>query len=327
VHDGIELDFIFAQNITERKRMLEALVEREAQLHNTERSQRALLDNFPFEVWMKDKESRFLAVNQVFANTHGFEDASQLIGKSDFDISSADLAKTYRADDISVMTKHKKKTVEKEIEDNGARKWIEIYKAPILDDNDEVLGTVGFARDITERKSAETRMQALAHHDQLTKLPNRTLLSDRATRAIADAKRSKSMLAVLFLDLDKFKPVNDEFGHNIGDLLLKAVAVRLLQCAERESDTVARVGGDEFVVLLSHIQEKQDAITVAEKILQAIRQPFSVQNHHLSIGTSIGIAIYPEHADNLDTLLKHADSAMYQAKNNGKNCYQFYEKE
>jgi diguanylate cyclase (GGDEF)-like protein/PAS domain S-box-containing protein len=327
VHDDVECSFVFVQNITERKRTTEVFVAHEAQLRQKERHQRALLDNFPFEVWMKDKESRFLAVNQAFAQAFGFDDANQLIGKNDFDSSPPDLAEIYRADDREVMATRQKKTVEEEIEDQGVRKWVETYKAPVLDENNEILGTVGFARDITARKDAEKQMRFLAHFDQLTNLPNRTLLIDRTNQAIAKAKRKKSMLAVLYLDLDKFKPVNDKLGHNIGDLLLKAIAARLLECAKRESDTASRVGGDEFVILLSHIQEKQDAVIVAEKILHALRQPFTIESHTIYISASIGIAIYPEHAQDVEEMLKLADNAMYQAKKIGHDCYQFYQPE
>ena len=161
-------------------------------------------------------------------------------------------------------------------------------------------------------------MQNLAHYDPLTGLPNRTLLSDRLQQAITAAKREKSHMALMFIDLDKFKPVNDTLGHHIGDLLLKEVATRMLNCM-RESDTAARIGGDEFIVLLPLIEAEIDTLAVAEKIREAICQPFKIAEHTLNISTSIGVAVYPEHGIDEKTLLKNADTAMYYAKQVGRN--------
>ncbi len=316
-HDGAEFSFTFVQDISERKRA-------DMALRQKERYQRALLDNFPFEVWLKDTESRFLAVNQVFARTFGAKNAEELVGKSDYDIATRGLAEAYRADDRDVLATRQKKTVEEEIEDQGVRKWVETFKAPVVDENGELLGTVGFARDITARKDAEKHVRHLAHFDQLTNLPNRTLLTDRLYQALALARRDKAMLVLMFLDLDRFKPVNDKLGHDVGDLLLKEVATRLMDCVQRESDTVARAGGDEFVILLPHIEKEQDAIIVAEKILHTISQPFAIEQHTITISSSIGIAIYPLHGDEVNLLMKNADKAMYQAKKSGRNCYRFF---
>jgi diguanylate cyclase (GGDEF)-like protein/PAS domain S-box-containing protein len=182
---------------------------------------------------------------------------------------------------------------------------------------------IGTHADITKRKAMEERMRYMAHYDPLTELPNRSLISDRLQQAVIKAKRDKSHMALMFLDLDKFKPVNDTLGHEIGDLLLKQVAQRL-QDSVRASDTVARIGGDEFVVLLPAIEAEQDATVVAEKILQALNRPFEVAGHQLAISVSIGIAAYPEHGDNEKLLLINADIAMYHAKNSGRNGYRFF---
>ena len=172
--------------------------------------------------------------------------------------------------------------------------------------------------DITELKAVEEYERHLAQHDVLTNLPNRSLFSDRLQQALAAAKRDKEHLAVLFLDLDKFKPVNDAFGHSVGDLLLKDAAQRM-QDSVRESDTVARIGGDEFVVLLPAIEEERDALVVAEKIREALNQPFELAGQSLSISSSTGIAIYPEHGGDELQLSKNADTAMYRAKESGRN--------
>ena len=178
--------------------------------------------------------------------------------------------------------------------------------------------------DITARKAIEQHVHHLAHHDALTDLPNRTLLIDRLHQAIAQARREQGRLAMLYLDLDRFKPVNDSFGHDIGDLLLKEVAVRLEACVKREADTVSRLGGDEFVVLLTRLDRQSAAGLVAENILQSLSLPFVIQQHRLEISSSIGIAIYPDAGLDANTLMKNADNAMYQAKCAGRDCFRYY---
>jgi len=177
---------------------------------------------------------------------------------------------------------------------------------------------VAVYEDVTARKVEEDRTQYLAHHDALTHLPNRVLIADRIRQALAKARRDRTRLALMFVDLDRFKPVNDELGHDIGDLLLQEAARRLQDCM-RESDTAARIGGDEFIVLLPTIDAEPDARVVAEKIRHALCQPFELAGHRLDISCSIGVAIYPEHGSNDEQLLKHADIAMYHAKQSGRN--------
>jgi diguanylate cyclase (GGDEF)-like protein len=150
------------------------------------------------------------------------------------------------------------------------------------------------------------------------------LLTERLEQAIVRARRDKSCLGLMYFDLDKFKPVNDNLGHEVGDLLLKAVAGRVVDCV-RESDTVARIGGDEFVVLLPVLADEKDALMVAEKIRVALNQPFKVEGNTLNISTSIGLAIYPKHGDDEQTLTRNADAAMYQAKTRGRNQVVVYQ--
>jgi diguanylate cyclase (GGDEF)-like protein len=178
--------------------------------------------------------------------------------------------------------------------------------------------------DVTKEKQAEERMHHLAHYDALTGLSNRTLFADRLRQAISTAKRDNGHAALMFIDLDKFKPVNDELGHDIGDLLLKEVAHRLHNCV-RESDTVSRIGGDEFVVLLPNVDAAEDAMHVAEKILYSLNLPFELAGNHINISASLGVAIYPEHGSDEKALTKNADSAMYNAKNNGRNNVCLYQ--
>jgi len=174
-----------------------------------------------------------------------------------------------------------------------------------------------------ERKRNESLIRNMAYHDALTGLPNRILLNDRLEVALAQAQRSQSLLAVLFMDFDHFKTINDNMGHDAGDQVLKGVAARLKKCL-RNQDTVARLGGDEFILLLSEINSPVDADNLANKILQVIRKPMQVQGHELNISLSIGVSLYPRDGETSTVLLKHADEALYLAKKQGKNCYQFY---
>jgi diguanylate cyclase len=185
------------------------------------------------------------------------------------------------------------------------------------------VGTYGIARDITDRIEAEEIIRFQAYHDMLTRLPNRTLLQDRLYQAISHAKRNNTQLAVMFLDLDRFKLVNDTLGHIIGDKLLQAVSVRLQKCI-RECDTLGRIGGDEFTLLLPDVKSYADSEHVAQKIIDGLKDPFSINGHEFFISVSIGIAHFPEDGQSMDTLIKHADIAMYHVKGNGKDGYQLF---
>ncbi len=182
---------------------------------------------------------------------------------------------------------------------------------------------VGIVRDVTERKQVEQKITHLAHHDYLTALPNRALFLDNLEHAIPLARRGHYKVAILFLDLDGFKRVNDTLGHDAGDLLLKEVA-RRLKGLVRNSDTVARIGGDEFTFILNNIGEDGNAAAVAQKIIGALSAPVDIKGQACHIGGSIGIAVYPDDSKNYDTLLTQADEAMYLAKQSGKNTYKFY---
>ena len=196
----------------------------------------------------------------------------------------------------------------------------------IRDTHDQVSNYMAILSDITERKRSEEQTRHMAEHDFLTDLPNRVLLLDRLSLALSAARRKQSMLAILFLDLDRFKPINDTLGHQVGDLLLKEVATRLLKCV-RKVDTVSRQGGDEFVIILADIGGIDHAAHVAAAVRQAIAQPYRIGEHELHISTSIGVAIYPSDGDDIDTLVKNADIAMYHAKEGGRDNFQFFSAE
>lgn len=204
---------------------------------------------------------------------------------------------------------------------NGRSFPVEITINHLIYENEEY--HCAFCRDITKRKQAEEKIAHLAHFDTVTNLPNRTLFYDRLEQAIAQAHRYQQKLAILFLDLDGFKHINDKFGHHAGDSLLRAVAERLNENA-RNMDTVARVGGDEFIFILNDVTHADNAAIVARKIIESLAHPFFIQGNTCQIGGSIGISIYPGDSAEMETLIKQADDAMYMAKNNGKNNYQFF---
>jgi diguanylate cyclase (GGDEF)-like protein/PAS domain S-box-containing protein len=203
----------------------------------------------------------------------------------------------------------------------GRQGWVSSVYRPHHNAEGHVAGVIGLIRDITERKAAEQQIEYQAYHDALTGLANRRLFQEHLSLALALAQRRERMVAVLFLDLDHFKLVNDSLGHTVGDALLRQVAQRL-KGAVREGDTVARVGGDEFTIVLQEVAHRSDAAVVANKVLEAIAAPLEVNGHRLYITTSIGITLFPEDGDDAETLLKNADAAMYRAKDEGRNTYQ-----
>jgi len=184
-------------------------------------------------------------------------------------------------------------------------------------------GIVWTAEDVTEQRADAARVAFLAHHDQLTGLPNRILLADRLRVALAHSARNKVSCGLMFLDLDRFKSINDTLGHAVGDELLIEVS-RRLRVSVRDSDTVARLGGDEFVVVLPALRSVEDAEVVAKKILVSLGAPYELSGHPVRTSPSIGVALYPENASDGDSLLKNADAAMYEAKQGGRNAYRFY---
>ncbi|MDP1657144.1 MAG: EAL domain-containing protein [Hylemonella sp.] len=206
---------------------------------------------------------------------------------------------------------------------SGQLRWFSISGKPLFE-NGQFCGYRGIGSDITERKTTEEQIEFLAYHDPLTGLPNRVLLEDRLAQAMAHASRSQTHLALLFLDLDNFKQINDSLGHATGDALLKQVALRLGECI-RESDTISRQGGDEFVVLLNELQDPDASLAALTKIVSKLQDPFLVDGNELSTSVSIGVTIYPEDGTDFDTLRKKADMAMYRAKEAGRNTYRFFD--
>lgn len=307
-------------DITERKRAFEAL-------HESEERWKFALEGAGDGVWDWNIQEDKVVFSPRYKEMYGFTDEDIASNKDAWEhrIHPDDRARV--AADIHAYLEGRSTSYVNEHRvfcKDGSLKWI-LARGMVVsrDDEGKPLRMIGTHADITERKTTEERVLHLAHFDALTDLPNRALIMDRLQQALIMAKRDKGCMAVMFLDLDKFKPINDTFGHDIGDLLLKDVAKRLLDCV-RESDTVARIGGDEFVVLLPTIEQEQDATVVAGKILHALNQPFAINDLSLNISSSIGIAIYPEHGEDEKLLLINADIAMYHAKKHGRDNFQLY---
>jgi diguanylate cyclase (GGDEF)-like protein/PAS domain S-box-containing protein len=420
------------------------------ELKKSEANLHAMLDNSPFLTWLKDTEGRYIKINKVFSDYIKIEDPKLAIGKTDLDLNPKELAEKYRADDAEVIASRQQKHVEELAFDGKIVHWIETFKTPVIDSHGKVLGTVGFAQDITERKLIETELRIssvafesqesmlitdpkgiilrvnkaftestgysseeaigqrpnllmsghhdsdfyssmwktilrtdawqgeiwdrrkngevypvlltisavkdiegnvthyvgsyfditerkraedqikhLAFYDHLTLLPNRRLLLDRLHQALTSGGRSGRHGALLFIDLDNFKSLNDTHGHNIGDKLLQQVAKRLELCV-REGDTVARLGGDEFVILLEDLSKESleaagQAEGIGEKIIVAFNQPFlldSIEHHNTP---SIGATLFRDNSQSIDNLMKQADIAMYQSKKAGRNTLRFFD--
>ena len=229
-----------------------------------------------------------------------------------------------------LQTKKHTRVVHNHKTKDGDDRYIELSVAPLFDKEKNCIGVIESARDITshlhiqnELREQKNMLDYQAHHDALTGLPNRVLLNDRLTQVIEKAKRNSSKFALLFIDLDHFKEINDSLGHLIGDEILKTVSSRLKESL-RDEDTVARLGGDEFVVILEELHEVQDSSLIATKILETLSQPINVKGNILYVSASIGLSVYPNDGDSAQNLLKYADSAMYKAKDEGRNNYQYY---
>jgi diguanylate cyclase (GGDEF)-like protein len=201
-------------------------------------------------------------------------------------------------------------------------RWLSISGKPVFDEAGRFAGYHGVGSDITERVLSAEQYRHLAHHDVLTGLPNRRLFADRMEQAIARARRSGAGVALMLLDLDEFKAINDSQGHSVGDQVLVNVAQRLRN-GLRESDTVARLGGDEFVILLPDTRQLRDIARIAAKAIESVREPLAIGAGQYRIGASVGIALFPDHADGAERLMQEADIAMYEAKRAGGSAYRF----
>ncbi|HUL77208.1 MAG TPA: EAL domain-containing protein [Vicinamibacteria bacterium] len=330
-HRGLE------ERVRERTRELEeanAGLEREIEqrrraegaLRGSEERFRRLLESAPDAMVIVDHEGRIVLVNAQTDRLFGYQRA-ELLGQPVDLLVPEHIRARHEAQRATYFKDPRTRPLGVSRELFARRKdgWefpVEISLSPLQ--TEEGVLVLSAIRDIGDRKRTEEKIRSLAYHDALTGLPNRLLFGDRLALAVAQAHRYRQKLAVLFLDLDRFKLVNDSLGHRLGDQLLRAVAERIKACV-REGDTVARLGGDEFTLLLPAVSDAGDGLSVAQKILAALRPPYELDGNKLSAAASIGLCLYPEGGLDAERLLKNADLAMYRAKEAGRDCVRLYE--
>jgi diguanylate cyclase (GGDEF)-like protein/PAS domain S-box-containing protein len=307
-------------------RITQDLRRSEASLAEAQRMTQQLIEALPNPIYFKRTDGRYLGVNKAWEAYFGTP-RDAFLGKTVHDLYPGDpeIADRLQATDQVLWEKPGTPQVHEESirTPDGRHHDAIYYKATFTRADGSVAGLIGTIVDITERKQAEERVRHLAHFDELTGLPNRSMFNQRLGHALARARRAGDPLAILFIDLDRFKNVNDTLGHEAGDRVLKEIAQRLRGCL-REVDTVSRLGGDEFVVLIEGPPQPADVADVAQKILAAVARPVLLESQEFHLTASIGISTCPGDSDDLQGLMKNADIAMYRAKEQGKNNFQFY---
>jgi diguanylate cyclase (GGDEF)-like protein/PAS domain S-box-containing protein len=304
-------------DITERKRL-------EDDLKKSEERYRTILEEIQDNYFETDLEGNFTFVNDSMCRIMGYS-KEELIGmnyktfavKEDVDVVYRDFNRVFRTGETI------KGLAYKFVDRYGNIGFEELSVSAIKDDTGRVVAFRGISRDVTERIRLERELHDIATHDFLTGLPNRMVLSDRLNVALEAARRNKNKLAVMMLDLDRFKIVNDTYGHSMGDKVLMAAGQRLTSLM-RKSDTVARVGGDEYLVLLPKIGRMEDAVKVAKKILEAFRKPYAINSYKIRVTTSVGLAVYPDDGEDSEALIRNADIAMYWVKEQNRDNYASY---
>lgn len=309
------------------------IYELENKLKNQTNLLETIINSIPLRIFWKDSSSRYLGANTLFLQDAMVENEGGIIGKSDYQLSWANEdAEYYKTEDEKVMDRGiaKLDCEEPYTDEDGIRRWVSTSLVPLKNVDGEVSGILGTYYDITAKKENENNLKIhrdeleyQATHDSLTKLPNRILFLDRLDHSLYLAKRNQTKVAVLFIDMDRFKGVNDSLGHAFGDLVIKEVAQRIKHQI-RITDTVARFGGDEFVMFIDNISQTMTVTEILGKLIKCLETPIIIDNYTLHITVSIGVSIYPYDAETSNDLLKNADVAMYKAKSSGGNNYQFY---
>lgn len=306
------------QDVTERKESSDALREAERRYYN-------LFENALEGIFRTTLEGQYLDANPALARIYGFESAPDLIGSLK-DIRNQLYVQPQRREEFMQLIKARGLVsgFESQVYRKGGEViWISENARAVFNDAGQVVCYEGTVEDVTERKLYQARIEQQANYDTLTGLANRSLLNERLQQAILAASSYGTRLGVVFVDLDRFKFINDSLGHHVGDELLRAMAERL-KASVRESDTVARLGGDEFVLLINGQGDPESVAIVLERMLSDISQPWTIAQGDFNVTCSIGVALYPDDGDSAEVLLKHADSAMYRAKEKGRNNFQFF---
>ncbi|MBN2646962.1 MAG: EAL domain-containing protein [Thiotrichales bacterium] len=317
---------MFHTDISELKAVEQRLREQNQLFEN-------ILQTVPTRIFWQDQNGDYLGANQPFLEDLNLTDVNQLRGKNDLQIAwPSGQGENYFRQDMAVLKKGERLVQEEDafVDSQGNIQIWQLTKLPLRDAKGRITGLLGSYQDISNHRLLEIKLreqaqvlQHQAYHDALTNLPNRSLLSERIQQAIHRAQRNGSQFAILFIDLDHFKQINDSLGHDIGDLVLRAVAKRLGDHLRKE-DTISRLGGDEFTILQERLKGYEDASALAQKLINATNQPLQVEGYTFYLSNSVGISIYPKDAQTVDALLKAADAAMYRAKDKGRNNFQFY---
>ena len=311
----------FVENVTERKLSTQAL-------QQAERSFRSIFENATEGIFQTSPDGRYLNVNPALAAIYGFSSGAELIASIGDIQHQIYTDPSRRAEFMRLMRESGVVTnfVSEIRRKDGDDIWISENARAVQDEAGNLLFYEGTVEDVTETKLNQEKLEHLANHDPVTGLPNRLLMNDRLRQMMLSAQRSKSIVAVALVDLDHFKLINDTFGHNRGDQLLQTMSHRMLACV-READTVVRLGGDEFVLLLSGAGRGEAMSQVVQRVLQTIARPSQIEGRELSVSCSVGVSIFPRDGRDVQTLLKNADTAMYKAKELGRNNFQFYSPE
>ncbi len=287
--------------------------------------QEVLLNTIPALIYYKDNSLKYITGNELFSSVFNIK-KDEIRGKTDFEFFPKEQAEIIREQDFSILSSGiPKLNIERQITlPNGNNIWTSTSKSPYVGQDGKIKGMVGVTIDNTDYKLAEDKIQYLAFYDQLTNLPNRILFNAIVTKSILDLNKNKDrrLLAILYMDLDKFKLINDTLGHATGDEFLQIISSRILKCICGNA-VLSRLGGDEFALLIK-VNTKDELHTLCEKITEAVKQPWGINGYELSVTISIGIVLYPTDAEDINTLLKCADIAMYRAKEQGRNHYEFY---
>ena len=310
-----------ARSITERKQAEQAL-------RQAEEKYRAIFEQSVVGMFQVASDGRPVSVNRAFAEMHGYDSPEQLLAEVS-NVALQIFVDPKQMDKLEHVLDNTGTVRGAEVEvqrRDGTRRFVRANVRAVRDKVGNIVLREGAVEDITDRKVAEDRIQFLAYYDVLTGLPNRTLFEDRMGKALAGASRQKRKIALLFLDLDGFKIINDSLGHSFGDLLLQEVAERLKKWS-REQDTIARLGGDEFLIMLTQITDVPDVAVATERLMDAMTAGFVVEGHSFNMSCSIGVSIFPENGTDCETLIKNADAAMYGAKADGRNNFRFFTEE